>query len=279
MRIATLFVLVGCAADVRPSDIDTTDFVPLIEASWSLDEGTESYLCVRKTITEPMWIKSVRPVAPAGTHHTVLMVGPADAADGVTECNSTLAKPAIYASGVGTQTLDLPEGVALHLEPGDQLLLNLHLFNSGSEALTGLAGIEVLPTTEVDEDHIAGVVLTGKGAGLVVPPGASTQTGECTTPAGLTVFAVAPHMHTRGTHMKVSYMSRVLFDDDYSFDDQRFHVLEPSMSSVNGQKMQIECSYFNETAANIPFGESTSEEMCYALTFVYPRPSVDSCTR
>ena len=57
-----------------------------------------------------MWISAIRPVVPVGTHHTVLMVGPVDAPDGTVECESALVKPSIYASGVGTQPLVLPDG-------------------------------------------------------------------------------------------------------------------------------------------------------------------------
>jgi hypothetical protein len=129
------------------------------------------------------------------------------------------------------------------------------------------------------------VVLVGKDAGLTVPPGASTQTGSCTTPAGGTVFAVGPHMHLLGTHMKVTYAGagganpRTLLDVDYSFDDQRLHPLDQMLVTTAGGKATVECSYFNPSGNTVRFGEHTEDEMCYALTYVFPPPPVTTCTQ
>lgn len=281
--------LSACEAE---SDIPLPDanpgadgYVTLIEGAWTLPAGTENYVCVRTTVTSDVWISAIRPVAPSGTHHTVLMIGAPDGPDGITDCGSSLVKPAIYASGVGTQALEMPTGVAVHARPGQQLLLNLHLFNSGDEPLEGISGIEIVHADPATIEHEAGVVLAGRAQGLQVPPGASTQVGTCTTPADVTVFAIAPHMHMLGTHMKVSYTTaaaatpRVLLDEPYSFDEQRFQLLTPQLTSTAGGKLTVECSYMNPSIDTVLFGEHTEQEMCYALTFMYPALDVESCTR
>jgi hypothetical protein len=215
----------------------------------------------------------------------VLMIGAPDGPDGITDCSSSLVKPAIYASGVGTQPLEMPAGVAVHARPGQQLLLNLHLFNSADEPLEGISGIEIVRADPATVEHEAGVVLAGRAQGLQVPPGASTQIGTCTTPANITVFAIAPHMHMLGTHMKVSYTATttatptVLLDEPYAFDEQRFQLLTPQLTSSAGGKLKVECSYMNPSLDTVGFGEHTEQEMCYALTFIYPPIDVESCTR
>jgi hypothetical protein len=291
MRNTLLFVvLAACGNDVATEELPDAGPTPdgyerLIEGAWSLPPSFEKYVCVRTTMTRDTWISSLRPVAPLGTHHTVLMVGPPDAPDGITDCTSALVAPAIYASGVGTEPLDLPAGVAVHVKPGQQLLLNLHLFNASDAPLDGTSGVEIVAADPNTIEHEAGVVLAGRAQGLQVPPGLTTQSGSCTTPADVTVFAVAPHMHLLGTHMKVSYASttggtaRVLMDEPYSFDDQRFHSLSPTVVTTAGGKLTVECTYMNPTGATVVFGEHTEEEMCYALSFIYPAPAVQSCTR
>lgn len=284
----------ACGIDQETGDDDgttpdaggpTDGYVTLIRGDWSLPASTEKYVCVRLTVTSDIYIRSIRPVAPTGTHHTVVMIGAQDGPDGTTDCTSALVKPAIYASGLGTQTLDLPDGVAVHVRPGQQLLLNLHLFNAGDSTLTGTSGIEILEARKEEVQHEAGVVLTGKAQGLQVPPGPSTQVGRCTTPANVTVFAIAPHMHMLGTHMKVSYAnaggggSRVLYDQPYSFDGQRFSNFEPSLVTAAGGRLTIECSYMNPTGNTVVFGESSTQEMCYALTFVYPAQAIEQCVQ
>lgn len=293
LSIAATFALAtaACGVDQMPGDDDggggdpppADGFTRLIDGSWTLPASTEKYVCVRVTAKADTYIQSIRPVAPVGTHHTVLMLGAPDGPDGTTDCTSALMKPAIYASGVGTQPLELPAGVAVHVKPGQQLLLNLHLFNATDTTISGTSGIEILPTEPAAVQHEAGVVLIGKAAGLTVPPNMSTQTGRCTTPANVTMFALAPHMHMLGSHMKVSYANldgsgaRVLMDQAYSFDEQRFASLAQPLVTGAGGKITVECSYFNSTGKTVYFGESSTEEMCYALSFVYPAPTVEQC--
>jgi hypothetical protein len=281
-----LLVAAACGTDVSTSTSNSPDAGngsasadTLISGAWSLDAMSEKYVCVRQTVTRDIYISQISPIAPLGTHHSVLMVGPPDAPDGTTDCTSSLVKPSVYASGVGTQPFTFPSGVALHLHPGDQLLLNLHLFNSGGSTLMGTSGMTLVETTAADVQHEAGVVLAGKAQGLVVPVGTSTQTGTCTTTAGSTLFALAPHMHLLGTHMKVTYGSTVLLDQDYQFDAQRYNMITPMMPTTTGGKYTVDCTYTNETGAPVSFGESTTNEMCFALTFVYPPPATPECTR
>jgi hypothetical protein len=297
MRILLAILLTtaaACGTDLDGSDGSDGDgttpdgpapdgYVRLISGDWSLPPSSEKYLCVRLTATKDTYVRSIRPLAPAGTHHTVLMIGAPDGPDGITECTSALMKPAIYASGIGTQLLELPPGVAVHVRPGQQLLLNLHLNNASDGAITGTSGIEVLEAPAGTVQHEAGVVLIGKALGLAIPPNMSTQTGRCTTPANVTMFAVAPHMHMLGRHMKVSYANadqtgaRVLHDQPYSFDEQRFGMLAPALVTKAGGQVTVECTYFNPTGQTVYFGESSSQEMCYALGFVYPPPTVQQC--
>jgi hypothetical protein len=285
---ALLLFAASCGTDTAEPSPDagmpSDGYTTLIQSTWSLSANTEQYRCIRLTATTDTFIKSIRPLAPVGTHHTVLMIGPPDGPDGDTECSSVLTKPAIYASGVGTEALDMPDGVAIHIRPGQQLLLNLHLFDLSDDPITGTSGIQIMTTDPVDAAHEAGVILAGKTKGLVVPVGASTQTGTCTVPsAGITVFAIAPHMHLLGTHMTVTYSHdttpATLLDTDYSFDNQNFRVMQPAVTSAAGDQMTIACSYMNETGADVLFGESTENEMCFALTFIYPAQPVTTCVK
>ena len=288
--LPVVLALSACGTDT-PTSVDSGSppdgFARLIGGDWSLPPSTQKYLCVRQTVTTDTWVKAIRPESPAGTHHSVLMVGAPDQADGTTECTSALTRPAIYGSGVGTQQLDLPDGVALHIKPGQQLLLNLHLFNAGDSPMTGTSGIDFLPIDPSQVMHEAGVVLAGTQSFTIPDGGVSTQVGTCTTPAtgSATVFAVAPHMHLLATHMKITYADaaganqRVLHDADYSFDDQRYDSLTPALITTPGSKLTVSCTYENHTGHPVSFGERTEDEMCYALTFVYPPPRATTCLR
>lgn len=295
-RLAALTLSLGlaaCGADhagaapdapgATDGSVNTPGYSSLVTGAWSLPAATEAYRCVRLTATADMWVTSIHPIAPTGTHHTVLMVGPPDAPDGAVDCDSSLVKPAIYASGVGTDALDMPSGVAIKIAAGDQLLLNLHLFNASDAVITGTSGIEVKTTDAGAVVHEAGAVLAGKDAGLAVKPGPSVQTGTCTLPAGTTMFAMAPHMHLLGVHMKVTFQgapSQVLYDKDYTFEGQRYAVLGAPVRSSGTDQLIVDCSYMNPSGTTVKFGEHTTQEMCYALALVYPAPTTrGACDR
>ena len=146
----------------------------------------------------------------------------------------------------------MPDGIAVHLAAGQQLLLNLHLFNAGDETLTGTSGIAIEASPPVDPAHAAGVVLAGKTIGLTVATGVTTQDATCTTPAGQTLFAISPHMHLLGTHLKAEYNGVTLYDDDYAFDEQQFRMVTPTVTTANG-KYHVTCTYTNYSGATGPF--------------------------
>jgi len=280
--VVSLVGLAACGADSSPPGPDaasappgTPGYTPLVSGNWSLPASTESYRCVRLTAAADMWVTAIHPIAPQGTHHTVLMLGPPDAPDGDVECDSSLVKPAIYASGVGTDALVLPSGVAIKIAAGQQLLLNLHLFNASDATLTGASGIEVKTAEAASVVHEAGAMLAGKDAGLVVKPGMTVQTGACTLPAGTTVFAMAPHMHLLGVHMKVTFQAaapQVIYDKDYTFEGQRYETLGAALTSGGTDQLVVDCTYMNPSGTTVRFGEHTTQEMCYALALVYPAP-------
>ena len=117
-------------------------YVTLIKADWSLAAGDEGYICATRTLPEDMYIGAIRPIAPLGTHHTVVDLKDAFGPDNPgSPCGPSFGK--FYASGVGTQALILPDGVGLVARKGKQVNINLHLFNASDHAISGTSGVEV----------------------------------------------------------------------------------------------------------------------------------------
>jgi hypothetical protein len=112
--------------------------------------------------------------------------------------------------------------------------------------------------------------------GLTVPPGDSTQTGSCTMTHDFTLFAVFPHMHQLGVHLKGTLLPAagdpiLLHDGPYSFELQRYYGLSPVVSMKQGDAVQVECEYNNPGTDTISFGDSSLAEMCFIGLFRYPR--------
>jgi hypothetical protein len=286
--LAFLFVATGCSVEVetgQPGGTSSGSGTPgpwttLIDGTWSLAGGTEGYWCTLKTIQEDTYVKAFRAQAPLGTHHTLLLRMSGTQPDGQAKCGPTLGADMLHASGVGSDDLVFPEGVAVKIPAGTQLLLNLHLFNVSMSPISGVSGtlVQTVPASQVTQ--VAEMVLGGTTSINVPPNGSQTTEGKCGFAGTSTIVTVWPHMHMFGTHMKVTYVgvagSKVLHDGDYSFSNQKNFPIDPVTVSA-GEGVQIACTFQNTTSQTITWGDSSKAEMCFAGLYRYPALTGTGC--
>ena len=265
-----LAATLGAACTDDDPKVTPPTWQTLVGASWSLDPGEErtSQLSV-SSVAEDVAITAIRPIAPRGTHHTLLVQGDA----GLQSTNI------IYASGVGTSELQFPPGVAMRLDAGTLLGLQLHIYNNSDEVLTGESGIEIQTIDRALVEHEVDLFLPGP-KDLALPPGATTVSGTCTVTSAQTVFALFPHMHQYGRHLKTTLtiggVPQVLHDAAYSFDHQAIETFTPIQLNP-GDTITTECGFDNTSSATVTYGESSDTEMCYSILFRYPDDGVEFC--
>jgi hypothetical protein len=248
----------------------------LIQAHWIVAPNDETYRCARVTVPEDTYVHAFRSLSPIGTHHTVLtVIREPDAPDGLTVCDVGTNNPGgVFGSGVGTNDLTLPDGVGMLLHKGDQLLINLHLFNVRDKAIEGTSGTLVQTMDKDEVEHVADGILAGP-IKLDIPPGRNVvQSGDCTMDEDATLISVLAHMHMHGVHMKVVAKSSidgevVLHDGDYNFDTQLVYPIDP-VRMKKGDVVNIACTYDNMTDQTLHFGDSSLAEMCFAGISRYP---------
>ncbi|MBA3464270.1 MAG: hypothetical protein H0T46_30235, partial [Deltaproteobacteria bacterium] len=140
-------------------------YTKLIGRTWSMPAGqADTYKCVRFTVPTDTYVTNISAQAPVGTHHTVLSIAAGNAAgpDGEYDCDvSTLGRPMLYASGVGTDDLAFPPNVGLKVAAGTQVHLNLHLFNATDQVLAGDSGI-LIKTVPTQPPMLAEMIFAGK---------------------------------------------------------------------------------------------------------------------
>lgn len=255
--------------EAEPDAQPAVTWSTLISKTWTLQPGEEktSDLTI-DNVDHDVYIGGIRPMAPVGTHHTVLFRG-------VSGAN------AIYASGVGTGELMFPPGKGFRLTSGSPLGLQLHIYNRGDEVLTGTSGVEVVEVDPASVTEEVDVFLPGP-RDLAIPPGpTSKQAGTCTVTKPYSVFALFPHMHQLGTHMKtvltVGGTQQTLFDDPYDFEHQAVLSFAPVQLAV-GDKIDTECTWNNTTGTTVGYGESSTTEMCYSILYRFPRGDEEFCT-
>jgi hypothetical protein len=270
VAVLLLGLTCGCG-DGGPEPAPVGEWFTLIDREWELAPGHEVYRCIRLTLREDMYVRGFRDVSPPGTHHTVLSMGQSSAPDGEFDCGAgTNLQGGLFASGVGGEELWLPEGVAVRIPAGYQLLLNLHLFNVSHEVIDGRSGSEVylVPADAVEDE--AEVILAGSITfSIPATDEEHEEGGRCVFEEGGYVAAIFPHMHQLGVHMRVAHGDTVLHDAPYEFEEQRFYPIEPHFVPA-GEGLDVHCTWINDTRETVNFGDSSYEEMCFAISYRYP---------
>jgi hypothetical protein len=253
-------------------------YTRLIGRTWSASVGENLYKCVRVTVPQDTYITNIIAQAPSGTHHSVLSIAGAngtDGADGEHDCTATnIGMLMVYASSVGTEPLALPADVGIKLSAGQQLHLNLHLFNTSDEPLTSETAIWV-KTAPSAPATLAEMVLAGPVT-MEIPGNGQPHSvsGQCTATSPYTLFAVWPHMHQLGTQQKVELVrgssATVLHDMPFDFEEQSYFMMSPMRQVARGEQIRVTCTYVNNTGTVVTYGDGADKEMCFAGLFRFP---------
>jgi hypothetical protein len=281
----SVLVLAGCSSSTDSTHGQSAPTPPTAEAwtvlaqgDWTLEPGTEEVdHCIKVPIEEDIYVSRIRPIAPEGTHHTFVALS--DTAEGA-RCTSAVASGTlIYAAGLGSPGIDMPEGVAMKLSAGKTLNLSLHIYNPTTRTLKGTSGMEILKMDPADVKYESQTTLAGP-IGFTLPRGRVLLSHECEIQEPQTAFVLFPHMHQLGTHLKttvtVGGVDKVLHDGDFDFADQPQIPIDPLTFSP-GDRVKTECTFENDTPNEVGFGESTDTEMCFSVFFRYPNTASSFC--
>src|SRR4029450_6207461 len=97
-------------------------------------------------------------------------------------------------------TLRFPEGIALRLEPHQQVFLNPHMKNFGTEAVQPDIRFNFVKARKGKIEHYAQALTFGNMFGIHIPAGGDqTLTAEWTVPVPLTIIHLSTHQHRLGT--------------------------------------------------------------------------------
>ena len=294
MALLGLFGLFGCGGDDGGGGMtdDVLDPPPpeggqqLTTTEYTLEPGEEKYLCWtwdspsdgERAITE------IVPIAGPVVHHIVLVKTRQREAEAHFECNELLSTnwEPIWASGAGSNTLTMPEGVGFKVQPGSQYLVQLHLLNSSEGTVSERMGINLRYAPDAGAIIPAGFYPQGSFQTRIPAEETEyTQTIECPVDREMNVFAVFPHMHKIGRRMTVEAgatsdsMEMMYMIDPWAFGDQPFDLVDFRVTS--GTRVKTSCTWLNDTGAEVTFGESTFNEMCFSMLFYYPFSDLVLC--
>lgn len=147
--------------------------------------------------------------------------------------------------------------------------LELHYNNTTGSASPDTSGLEVC-VTPTRPANVATMSWLGTDA---ISGTSATGTCDPSSNAPIRIVAGTPHMHTKGTHMKVVVtraggQSEVVHDEPFDFNYQVVYPEE--IMIMPGDKITTTCTY----NAPATFGPGTSSEMCYWFAMHYPENSL-----
>jgi hypothetical protein len=253
-------------------DADLPDgFETLLTVDWTIPppQGPDPdvYFCGRLTVPDDMLLAGFSTISPLGTHHLVLSVGPPDGPDGQSECSFIQNQGTLlFASGVGTDEFLFPDGVALPVQAGQQLFLNVHTFNASTHDISGTSGVAVKKVEQADtlaEFTFAGTFDIHIEAGDPNPQ----ASGTCPIEQPATILNWWPHMHQLGEHMTIDINTTNVHNEDFFFEEQINYPTERQVSP--GDQIHVTCDY-KQSDVDVDFGDSSNKEMCFAGFYRYP---------
>ncbi|MEZ4310146.1 MAG: hypothetical protein R3F14_19060, partial [Polyangiaceae bacterium] len=233
---------------------------------------------------EKLHIAEVEPIYGKAIHHLGVYQTLKDEPEGTFLCPELIRETwmPIYAGGIESGTLTMPEGAAMIVPEGAQILVQLHLLNTTGETVKDRARV-VLRKSEAAEPVRAGI-FGFDNRDLTIPALAKDVVQEQTcAPVGreMDVFAVFGHMHQRGKKVEISRGDtpgeEVLYSAEWEFQDQptapaSFHVSKDD-------SIHVRCWYDNPDKYDVHYGEKTADEMCTFVFYYTPFTSLFGCLK
>lgn len=235
---------------------------------------------------------------PTGAHHFVLWAYNGNVSDDaqfpegpveVTACTGlgpgdTLVPVNLFGMQTPNGRVRFPRGIAVRLQPRQQVWLNPHMKNFSPEDLVARVAFNITPARKGSVRHHAESFIVGNMLGIDVPAGGEqTLVSEWTSPANLNVIQVSSHQHRMGT-----YVSAALEQPDGSFA-QIFENVDwehprelwthvdapwkeqdpPVIRLTRGQRIRFTCRWHNTDTKRLKFGVETTDEMCFVTGYFY----------
>lgn len=219
-------------------------------------------------------------------HHWLAFSSSAATAPGTVQRNvtgTTLGENAELIGGwaVGGCNVEFGAEMGLKLPSSGKIMIQWHHYNSTGVPQPDGTIVQFCTVPAGARPNVGGLTFLGTenfNGLLGMPAGKESKfQGTCVNNSGgpITILGWNPHMHLLGTNMTsvvthTNGQTETIFDHPFLFDHQVNYLLNPGYVLQPGDKVTSTCTFNNTTNANVAFGQSTTQEMCYQFTFAYP---------
>lgn len=267
--------------------------ITLALEEFDVQSGTERQVCkiINLPSDVPFDVVQMRSKMKGTSHHFNAYKVLTDPFKPVTEAESKvhdcapaaeqLGGDAAYFFGSATpdRVVDLPEGVAFHLQAGQRIILEQHVINASADVIQGGVTFEIataLPGAKIE--HHGDVIWFANWAFFIGPNQETSFTKHCTVPYAVEVFGLTSHTHALGKHFSIEKWSggkatEHLYDStDWSHPPYDQH--DPPISLAAGEGLEWTCTWANPTANGVGPGKDSTDEMCMTFAYAYPKDTL-----
>lgn len=185
----------------------------------------------------------------------------------------------------GTGAFKFPQGTGLLLKSTDVVVLQIHYFESNKQP-AGTAD-QTAFAMKLEDSVTSKLLIAPVGkTGFTIPAGDANYSFKGSfgpLPVALKVYGTMPHMHVLGKSYELKVDNGdgtgacVAKSDRYEFANQVTYLFKEPVVVQPGAKVDFTCTWDNSAAnpkqlhtppADVPYGERTDQEMCYAFTIL-----------
>lgn len=189
----------------------------------------------------------------------------------------------LHAWTPGMEAVTFPDGYGMLVEPGQQLVLQMHYFGDPNTAPEDLSSYKMATTDAVDtEVYMIPFGPTGFRISAGDNKYSSSDYMDNPLPNDLELLGAFPHMHLLGKKFKawVEHSDggeTCAMQGTYDFQNQLTYMLKDPIVLGQGDKAWMKCTWdnsadnprqFYDPPQDITYGEGSNEEMCFLLTYV-----------
>lgn len=262
----------------------------------TIPAGDEMLFCTAfdKT-TEEMWVNRIQGFQRKGGHHTSLLYNSkTERPVGISPCTDDDMTSNVYV-GTGNTVyddenplnlnggMDLPEGMALRVPKGAQLIVQSHYVNYTAKDLVWTDAIDVSTIPKGQVTTSLGTFQAGT-ANFEIPAGGTFGVDvECEIDETMTLLSLAGHTHRYGTLFQVRHERAGKEVELYNeTNGWQLETDAPSIATFpsggpltfeKGDILRIRCEWENTSDHDIGF----PEEMCGLSSKFYPGEGVKFC--
>lgn len=180
-------------------------------------------------------------------------------------------------AGEGGEILKLPEGLALKVPAGKQIVLEAHYINETGAPYRAFDWVKLIKGDPAKIQHYVNYLVTNDEAFEIAPNAPLKRVTECTLDRDFNVALSLGHMHELGSYFKLEVVDEggTVIDTPLDHKWIPYYTSHPPINTYEiaapyvlkkGQKLRQTCEWENVTGDPVIF----PREMCISFSYYWP---------